>query len=124
MELQSIGNVASNVAATTSKPAHAVESAVAVKPAAAPTEVNTSIQQPVSVPSMGQLTQAVKSINKFLQDQGQNLEFTVDSDSQRTIVKVVDQDTREVLRQIPSEETLEIARALDQVTGLLVHEKA
>jgi flagellar protein FlaG len=124
MDVQSSASLTSSAATATLKVASHTEPAVAAKPTVSPVEAESSVQQPVSVPSLGQVAQAVKSINKFLQDQGQNLEFTVDSDSQRTIVKVVDQGTKEVLRQIPSEETLEIARALDQATGLLVRDKA
>jgi flagellar protein FlaG len=102
-----------------------VETAATVaKPAAAPAELATAVQQPTPVPSLEQLAQAVKKINKVLQTQSQNLEFTIDSDSKRTIIKVVDQGTKEVLRQIPTEETLEIAKAIDQTMGLLIRQKA
>jgi flagellar protein FlaG len=93
------------------------------QPAVAPTQAATAVQQPISVSTPGELAQAVKNINKVLQEQARNLEFTVDSDSHRTIVKIVDQETKEVLRQIPNEETLEIARALDRVIGLLIRDK-
>lgn len=74
---------------------------------------------------MSQLTQAIKSINKALQEQAQGVEFSLDSDSHRTIIKVVDQNTKEVLRQIPSEEALEIAKALGGTQqGLLIRQKA
>lgn len=66
-----------------------------------------------------QLAEAVKSINMVLQDRTPGLEFAVDADTQRTVVKVVDRDTQEVIRQMPSREALEIAKALDSVTSLL-----
>ncbi|KRB93365.1 hypothetical protein ASE07_13280 [Noviherbaspirillum sp. Root189] len=59
-----------------------------------------------------------------MQTQSANLEFSVDEDSNRTIVKVIDQQTQEVLRQIPSEEALKISKALNQVSGLLIRQKA
>ena len=89
-----------------------------------PAGAATAMPQATEILSPAQVVQAVKSINKALQDQSQTLEFTIDSDSNRTIVKVVDQNTKEVLRQIPTEETLEIAKALDQLKGLIIRQKA
>jgi len=40
------------------------------------------------------------------------------------VVKVVDLETKEVIRQIPSPEVLEIAKAVDQLQGLLIRQKA
>lgn len=96
------------------------------KPAVESTEPATTVQQPSSIPDMGQVAQAVKDINKLLRESSppQNVEFTIDSDSERTIVKVVDQTTKEVLRQIPSEEALELAKAMDLSKGLLIRQKA
>lgn len=102
----------------------ATESHVAARPVAAPSEALAAVQQPGTVPSMSELTQAVRSMNKAIQAHSQNLEFSIDADSERTIVKVVDRQTNEVLRQIPSEEALQIAKALDQASGLLIRQKA
>ena len=52
------------------------------------------------------------------------VEFTIDEDSHRTVVKVVDQETKELIRQMPSAEALEISKALDRVQGLLINQKA
>ncbi|RZI42076.1 flagellar protein FlaG [Herbaspirillum sp. HC18] len=95
------------------------------QPAVQPSEPAAKVQQPASVPDMNQVAQAVKNINKLLQDAmpPQNLEFTVDEDSERTVVKVVDQKTKEVLRQIPSEEVLQLSKALDLSKGLLIRQK-
>lgn len=96
------------------------------RPVAQSTEPSAQVQQPATVPDIGQLSQAVKNINKLLQDAlpPQNLEFIVDEESDRPIVKVVDQNTKEVLRQIPSEEAIELAKALDLSQGLLIRQKA
>lgn len=71
-----------------------------------------------------QVVDAVAAINKSLQASGQNVEFTVDTDSQRTVIKVVDQETQQVLRQMPTEEALEIAKALDRISGRLIQHEA
>ncbi|HJV76564.1 MAG TPA: flagellar protein FlaG, partial [Noviherbaspirillum sp.] len=90
-------------------PADRAAPAVANAPAepAAPVQVANAVQQPAAIPSMAQVAQAIKNINKTLQEQAQGVEFSMDSDSHRTIIKIVDQKTKEVLRQIPSEEALE-----------------
>jgi len=53
-----------------------------------------------------------------------SLEFSVDDESGRTVVKVLDSQTNEVIRQIPSEEMLAIARNLDRIEGLLLRQTA
>ncbi len=95
----------------------------AAKGASAPVLTSAAVQQPDAATAQSQLGQALQSINKALQDQSSNLEFTVDTDSNRTIVKVVDQQTKEIIRQMPSVEAIEISKALDKLQGLLVKQK-
>jgi len=66
------------------------------------------------------LKQAVERINASLPPSNQGIEFAIDEDSDRVIVKVVDRETREVLRQMPTQEALDIAKALDRTQGLLI----
>ncbi|SEO14570.1 flagellar protein FlaG [Duganella sp. CF517] len=95
-------------------PASAVDTAAAVK-------------GPSTVPNAEQLKEAVSQLNKASQDKSQGLEFSIDNDSKRTVVKVIDQTTKEVLRQIPTPEALEIAKALESkssTAGLLIQQTA
>ena len=71
-----------------------------------------------------EVTQAVSNINKAMQFMSRQLEFSVDTDSERTIVKVIDQQTREVIRQMPTKEALEIGKALEKAQGLLIKQTA
>ncbi|MBI3284470.1 MAG: flagellar protein FlaG [Burkholderiales bacterium] len=71
-----------------------------------------------------QVLKAVHDINKTIQAASQNLEFSVDHDSDQIVVKVIDQQTKQVLRQIPTEEALEIAKSLDKLQGLLIKQTA
>ena len=73
--------------------------------------------------SPGQVEKAVEDVQRFVETMTNNLQFSIDDDSGRTVVKVVDRQTEEVLRQIPSEEMLDIARALGKLKGLLVEQK-
>lgn len=71
-----------------------------------------------------QLPEALKRINTVLQVRAPGLEFSVDDDSARAIVKVIDTNTNEVIRQMPSKEALEIAKALEHLDSLLIRDKA
>jgi flagellar protein FlaG len=66
----------------------------------------------------GNLQSTVQDLNEMIQNVRRNLQFSIDDDSGRTVVKVIDAETNEVVRQIPSDEVLAMARHLDeQITG-------
>jgi flagellar protein FlaG len=71
-----------------------------------------------------QVEQMVQEVRQVVAPVAQNLRFSIDEGSGRTVVKVVDAQTEEVLRQIPSEEWLSISKALDKLQGLLVSNEA
>jgi flagellar protein FlaG len=75
-------------------------------------------------PTESQVEEAVGTANRFMQALSQNLQFSVDKESGKTVIKVVDSVTKEVVRQYPPEEMLEIARALGKLQGLLLREQA
>jgi flagellar protein FlaG len=75
-------------------------------------------------PSRQQLDEAVKAVNDFVNPVNNSLQFRVDDDTGKTIVKVIDKATNEVIRQFPSEEMIAIAKALDGIKGLLFRQKA
>ncbi|MDZ7585312.1 MAG: flagellar protein FlaG [Thiobacillus sp.] len=75
--------------------------------------------------SVEELKRAVTVINNVMQQANLNLQFSVDTDSKRTVVKMVDTSTGELIRQYPSETTLAISRGIDQFQqGLLLTQKA
>lgn len=67
-----------------------------------------------------QMKQVVDNINKALKQSARNLEFIVDTDTEKPVVKVVDSETGDVIRQIPSEEMLSITRAIDEAQESLL----
>jgi flagellar protein FlaG len=117
MDAQAIASSNPPIAATT-----VAGTAVPAQPAAPPAVANRTPAPPE--PSLSQVTEAVNKINRSMATQTRGLEFSVDTDSKRTVVKVVDQQTKELIRQIPSVETLEIAHALDRAQGLLIKQQA
>lgn len=58
-----------------------------------------------------------------LQTNQRQLQFSIDSETNSTVVRVIDSETKELIRQIPSEELLAISRRLEAATGLLVDDK-
>jgi len=75
-------------------------------------------------PSHEQLRDVVNTANDLVKPFNDSLLFSLDEDTGTTVVKVVDTETKEVIKQIPSEEMLALAKALDQLRGLLVKQKA
>ena len=65
-----------------------------------------------------------QDVRKAIEPVAQNLLFSIDDDTGRTIVKVVDAQTDEVIRQMPSEEVLAISKAIDKLKGVLIQQKA
>ena len=93
--------------------------AAPVKAVAATPAQNASPQA-----SVEELKRAVTTINNVMQRANLNLQFSVDTDSKRTVVKMVDTSTGELIRQYPSETTLAISRGIDQFQqGLLLTRK-
>ena len=124
MDIQPIANAGTATASSINLASPAAGTVVA--PSSAPTPV------PVTLPSVAtsraaeaaKLSQALANINQAMQKMGSGLEFSVDQESNRTIVKVVDQQTNELIRQMPSAEALEISKAMDRVQGLLISLRA
>jgi flagellar protein FlaG len=78
-----------------------------------PTEVNKQA-----------LTGAVQKLNEYVAPALQTIQFSIDQDSERIVVKVVDTATQKVLRQIPNEEVLAITKTLDKLQGLVINQEA
>ena len=116
MDIGAIGNAAfkAQASADTRQSAPVATSAPATAPApgSAP------------APSLDQVKQAVQDINKSLQSKPEAPEFSIDADTKQIVVKLIDPQTKEVIHQMPTQQALEIAKALDQVLGKLIKERA
>ncbi|MNX58893.1 flagellar protein FlaG [compost metagenome] len=69
------------------------------------------------------LKQAVQQIEKFVQSIKRNLEFSIDEQSGKVVVKVIASETGEVVRQIPSAEALKLAESLSNASHVLFDAK-
>lgn len=68
--------------------------------------------------------EAVGNLNDFVQKLTRTLQFSVDEESGRTVIKVVDSETNQLIRQIPPEEVLVLARNLANGEGVILKEQA
>lgn len=101
------------------QPAASVTRTGEQKTAAAPSPpVKTGDIQPE------QVKEAVQQIEQFTQTVAQNLKFSIDEDTGKTVVRIMDSQTNELIRQIPSEEAINIARTLGKIEGLLFNDQA
>lgn len=56
---------------------------------------------------------AVSKLNEYVQKTQRNLDFSLDEDSGKTVIKVYDRDSEQLVRQIPDEVALELAKKLN-----------
>ena len=90
-------------------------------------KVVSDVKVETMLPSSEQVKKAADNINQAMKQANQNLEFefTMDTDTKKSIIKVVDKQTGELVRQIPTEETVAIARSIDRFQhSLLLNQKA
>ncbi|MCU7812439.1 MAG: flagellar protein FlaG [Candidatus Thiodiazotropha sp. (ex Notomyrtea botanica)] len=76
---------------------------------------STQAAQPTSTVSKEDVKAAVEQMKDFAQVMSRQLQFDVDDDSGKTVVRVLDKDSGDVIRQIPSEEVLSLARHMKEL---------
>jgi len=89
---------------------------------AVPTLTPEAVKTKDAPTSMDELKDAVGKLNASMQANSRSLEFSIDEDSKRTVVKLIDVNTKEVVRQYPTEEALRISKSLDGFMGRLIHQ--
>lgn len=115
--LGNVGNAAVPVTQGGAKAPRAAEQAPA-----APTPEKTVSQQ--SSPSRQAVEQAVKEIKQSMAaSSSRDLDFSIDDDTGKTVVRVTDSNTGDVIRQIPAQELIDIAKAVGRAQGLLLRQK-
>ncbi|HRP22727.1 MAG TPA: flagellar protein FlaG [Thauera sp.] len=132
MSTQSISNASVSMQAMSAAPTRDAQAARTQAGSATSVETRTkNVQQSTTahdqaqrVPSAGELQRALEEVEKAVAPMAQSLQFSLDKDSGKTVVKVMDTDTNEVIRQIPSEEVLAISKAVDKLKGLLIKQQA
>ncbi|MDP3141091.1 MAG: flagellar protein FlaG, partial [Methylotenera sp.] len=79
--------------------------------------------KPVAVDKT-ELVTAVKKLNELVAPALQTVQFSLDEQSERMVVKVVDTASKLVLRQIPNEVVLAMSKTLDKLQGLMIRQTA
>jgi flagellar protein FlaG len=67
-----------------------------------------------------QLEKVAQQLQDFMGEMNRSLEFLVDKDSGRDVIKVLDKSTGDLVKQYPSEEVLGIISKLSNATGNLI----
>jgi len=67
-----------------------------------------------------QLEKVAQQLQEFMGKMNRSLEFLVDKDSGRDVIKVLDKGTGELVKQYPSEEILTLISKLSNATGNLI----
>lgn len=132
MSIQSVNSGQASLQAMQAREASAGRNIAAERSAAATQTAETRVENVKAnpqeaaqkVPSAGELQKALEDVAKAVEPMAQNLRFSLDKDSGKTVVKVMDTETNEVIRQIPSEEVLAISQAVDKLKGLLIKQEA
>lgn len=70
------------------------------------------------------LESSIEKLNELMRDGQRMLNFSVEKDLNKVVVKVMDVETEEIIRQFPNEEALKFAKHLEGMMGLLFNEKA
>jgi len=70
-----------------------------------------------------QLEVVAQKLQDFVSEMNRGLEFIVDEDSGRDVIKVIDKNTGDLVKQFPSEEVLELVAHLSEATGNFIDSK-
>ncbi len=113
-----------------------VEAAVATKADLTVTKLVSTDEQQITSASDGQtndvkpspltteqLEKIAQQLQDFVGEMNRGLEFSVDEDSGRNVIKVIDKETGDVVKQYPSEEVLTLVANLSDMVGGFVDAK-
>lgn len=83
---------------------------------------NIKNPSPVAL-STKQLEKVAQQLQDFVGEMNRGLEFLVDEDSGRDVIKVIDKNSGELVKQYPSEEVLTLVAKLSEMVGSFVDAK-
>ncbi len=101
-----------------SKPIDIVKSVDEAKPTRQAIAAKGTTQKE-SGQQLAEANQVVVQLKDKIQTIDRQLEFRVDKESGKTIIKVKDRETGEIIREIPSEEMIEIGQRLRELAETL-----
>lgn len=87
-------------------------------------EAQSTAAQAVSRARVEEFKESLRSANERLAAKGREINIGYDKDAATVVVTVSDRETGETVRQIPPEAAMRITRNIDQLTGILIDQKA
>jgi len=81
------------------------------------TETNSSQNQQLE---REQLEKVAQQLQDFMGEMNRSLQFQVDEDSGRDVIKILDKTSGDVIKQYPSEEVLSLVSKLSESAGILI----
>ena len=112
-----MGSLASRLGVGATVPAARTDE---VKASTATREVaETRRNDSMTEPDREQVLAAVTDMQDYVDAAGRNIQFQLDDDSGRMVVKVTEATSGDVIRQMPSEEALRLAENLDEIRSVL-----
>jgi len=117
---QAIKNLAANQANVENKLTEAREALALEKDEQ---NIKKKTQDEESAMTTPQLEQVAEQLQEFIGKMNRGLEFSVDKDSGRDVIKVRDKTSGELIKQYPTEEVLSLVAKLSEATGNFVDSK-
>lgn len=71
--------------------------------------------------SSEQLEKVAQNLQDFVGEMNKGLEFSVDKDSGRDVIKVIDRKSGDLIKQYPTEEVLDLVSKLSEATGNFIN---
>jgi flagellar protein FlaG len=68
-----------------------------------------------------QLEKVAQKLQDFVGEMNKGLEFSVDKDSGRDVLKVIDKKSGDLIKQYPTEEVLDLVAKLSEATGNFIN---
>lgn len=87
-------------------------------------DARSSSDQSASRARVEEFKESLRSANERLAAKGREINIGYDKASSTVVVTVSDRETGETVRQIPPEAAMRITRNIDQLTGILIDQKA
>lgn len=88
------------------------------------TKVKDTEQQNKGLVTSEQLEKVAQKLQDFVGEMNKGLEFSVDKDSGRDVIKVIDKNSGDLIKQYPTEEVLDLVAKLSEATGNFINTDA
>ena len=124
-----VSSASTSQAGSPATPLAGVRAPATAPPAATPVaktdqtdSANTSAKS--STPGQEELKKLVSAMQSKVAQTASDLEFSIDKESGKSVVKVTDRASKQVIWQFPSEQALQVTKELDRFLGAFLNRTA